>query len=168
MCARSSSGGKLSDWLSQEPIKCQEIEEYVFFNEPTSKLTRSQTKESRIFVNNSLGLSEHTDESKYRIYFFLMNQRANLWWSERYVSTELSFVLIRRQFPLKLSFAMSINKSQGQSFNSFGLYLPQHSKIFGHGQLYVALSQCRSKDGLKIYLSKKDRTISNIVYQEVF
>src|SRR4051812_4787373 len=34
------------------------------------------------------------------------------------------FKLIRRQFPIIVSYAMTINKSQGQSLNSVGLYLP--------------------------------------------
>ena len=33
---------------------------------------------------------------------------------------QLSFTLSRKQFPLTLSFAMTINKSQGQSFEAVG------------------------------------------------
>ena len=43
----------------------------------------------------------------------------------------------RRQFPVKLAFAMTINKSQGQSLQHTGLWLPE--PVFAHGQLYVAL-----------------------------
>jgi ATP-dependent DNA helicase PIF1 len=36
----------------------------------------------------------------------------------------LPFKLRRQQFPVRLSFAMTINKSQGQTFNRLGLLLP--------------------------------------------
>ena len=44
----------------------------------------------------------------------------------------------RRQFPIRLSFAMTVNKAQGQSINYLGVHLPQ--PVFSHGQLYGALS----------------------------
>ena len=52
---------------------------------------------------------------------------------------ELPFVINRRQFPICLSFAMTVNKSQGQSFNFVGVDL--RIPAFTHGQLYVALSR---------------------------
>ena len=51
----------------------------------------------------------------------------------------LPFKLSRRRFPIKLCFAMTINKAQGQITNNLGVYLPQ--PVFLHGQLYVALSR---------------------------
>ena len=43
----------------------------------------------------------------------------------------------RRQFPVKLSLAMAINKAQGQSINNLGINLPQHSQ----GRDYL-IEQC--------------------------
>lgn len=84
---------------------------------------------------------------------------------------ELPFTIQRIQFPVQLAYAMTINKAQGQSLSRVGVYLPR--PVFTHGQLYVALSRCRSGDGLKILLgpdaavSVPDST-NNVVFHEIF
>ena len=76
----------------------------------------------------------------------------------------------RRQFPVILSFAMTNNKSQGQSMSSVGLYLP--NPVFSHGQLYVAMSRVKTIDGLKVLILDKDKkptnVTTNVVYFEAF
>jgi len=83
---------------------------------------------------------------------------------------KLPFRFQRRQFPIMLSFAMTINKSQGQSLSNVGLYLRR--PVFTHGQLYVAMPRVRSRGGLKILLCHDDNEdpdiTSNVVYREVF
>lgn len=80
---------------------------------------------------------------------------------------EFAFILRRRQFPVRLAFAMTINKSQGQSLKIVGLDL--RSPVFSHGQLYVALSRSTSKAGIKVLLpsDRHDNTTPNVVYTEV-
>src|ERR1700761_8070441 len=84
-------------------------------------------------------------------------------------STQLPFQLRRLQFPLRVAFAMSINKSQGQSLDTVGLYLI--TPVFAHGQLYVALSRARHRDHIHILLDDTEGTdphlTKNIVYSEV-
>jgi len=45
--------------------------------------------------------------------------------------TDWPFVLRRRQFPIRVAFAITINKSQGQTFNNVRVYLP--SPVYSHG-----------------------------------
>ncbi|UYV75648.1 hypothetical protein LAZ67_13000844 [Cordylochernes scorpioides] len=63
--------------------------------------------------------------------------------------TNLPFILKRRQFPLRLAFAMTINKAQGQTFARVGLLL--HEPVFTHGQLYVAFSRVRTLNSIRGY-----------------
>lgn len=81
------------------------------------------------------------------------------------------FKMIRRQFPIRLAYAMTINKSQGQSFDRVGIFLP--ISAFSHGQIYVSCSRVKSKEHLKIHALIKNSQfpqklyVKNIVYHEV-
>jgi len=65
-----------------------------------------------------------------------------------------------------VAFAMTINKSQGQSFDQVGLHI--NKPLFSHGQLYVAFLRCTTKDGIKILNVKREKNILNIVWPEIF
>ena len=68
------------------------------------------------------------------------------------------------QYPLKLAWAITIHKSQGLTFDKAVI---DAKSAFAHGQVYVALSRCRSFEGIvlksKIELSsiKTDKVVSN-------
>jgi len=54
------------------------------------------------------------------------------------IPTHLPITFKRLQFPMKVSFALTINKSQGQIFSLVGIDL--RKECFSHEQLYVGLS----------------------------
>ncbi|KAF7127864.1 hypothetical protein RHSIM_Rhsim11G0010700 [Rhododendron simsii] len=81
-------------------------------------------------------------------------------------SSNFPFHMTRRQFPVRLAYAMTINKSQGQSMKFVGVDL--RTPVFSHGQLYVALSRCTSFDRITVLLPEDDTdSTTNIVYPEI-
>ena len=71
------------------------------------------------------------------------------------------------QFPICLTFVMTINKSQGQSIINVNIDLC--SPVFSHGQLYVALSRCTAADRIKVISPQDSDTThtSNVIFTEV-
>ncbi|PIP56471.1 helicase, partial [candidate division WWE3 bacterium CG22_combo_CG10-13_8_21_14_all_39_12] len=67
------------------------------------------------------------------------------------------------QFPIRLAWAITIHKSQGQTYESVAVDLTDGA--FAHGQTYVALSRCTSLDGL--YLTSPIQPEDVIVDQEI-
>jgi hypothetical protein len=81
-------------------------------------------------------------------------------------SADFTFKIKRRQFPVRLAFAMTINKAQGQSVKTVGLDL--RIPVFAHGQLYVALSRATSRGRVRVLLPPDiGASTMNVVYDEV-
>jgi len=77
--------------------------------------------------------------------------------------------LKRLQFPVRLAFAMTINKSQGQLVGYVGINL--QTSVFSHGQLYMAFSRCTLPLNISVCLpdqSQESRRTLNVVYKEIF
>jgi hypothetical protein len=80
---------------------------------------------------------------------------------------QIPFELRRRQFPICLAFAMTINKAQGQSVKYVGLDF--RSSVFTHGQFYVAISRATSVHRIKAIWDPKNIELrtKNVVYKNV-
>ena len=83
----------------------------------------------------------------------------------------LTCQIVRLQFPVVLAFCITIDKSQGQTFQNYGIYLPR--PLFAHGQLYVALSRIGDPRHVCIWMDivpglQTTNHTRNIVFQEVF
>ena len=77
------------------------------------------------------------------------------------IPTDMPFEFKRLQFPVRLAFAMSINKAQGQSLKVAGINL--ETPCFSHGQLYVACS--RVGTGKNLYVFAPGAKTKNVVYR---
>ena len=79
---------------------------------------------------------------------------------------DLPFAFRRYQFPVRLAWFMTINKSQGQEFKQrVGIHLSR--PVFAHGQLYVALSRATTADTVKIHVEDYETEQSHIMIEDV-
>jgi hypothetical protein len=90
-----------------------------------------------------------------------------------------SFQLLRTQFPLRLAYAMTYNKSQGQTLGR--ALVDICAAPFAHGHTYVATSRVRSLHDISFFLTTDNLftptsgphageaipTLFNIVYQQI-
>ena len=94
-----------------------------------------------------------------------------------YGGKNFPFELTRLQFPLKIAFALTINRAQGQSAQKCGILLPKN--FWTYGQVYVAFSCCGNPHNIFVWAEQshfKDcqgrlelgkKYIKNVVYKEV-
>ena len=79
---------------------------------------------------------------------------------------ELPWIVGRKQFPIRLCFAMTVNKSQSQSLDTVDIDL--RSPAFTHGQLYIALSRITDVSRLCVLiLDHREGIKTDDVYPEV-
>ena len=86
-----------------------------------------------------------------------------------------SIKMERRQFPLRLAYSMTYNKSQGQEFDKVCVDIRKHP--FTHGHLYVALSRIRIASNLRLFTNPQSNSntdefpeppiVTNVVYKQL-
>jgi len=122
------------------------------------------------WVNGSLGTVESVNktEIKVKIDGNVHDVTPETWQKIRYEfnndkrQIEEKVVSSFTQFPLRLAWAITVHKSQGQTYDS--VVIDMGRGAFAHGQTYVALSRCKSLDTL--YL-KRPLTFDDIIIDPV-
>ena len=115
-------------------------------------------KEKR-WVNGTLGYIDSIDDEEITVNIDgkIHSVPKETWNKIQYVLNEETNTLDEKvvssftQFPLKLAWAITIHKSQGQTYNTVAIDMGYGA--FAHGQTYVALSRCKTLEG--IYLNRK-------------
>ncbi len=137
-----------------------------FVNGTIGKVVKLENEEITVMIETA------EEERKYvkvtRVDWDIMSYELNPDDENEIVTTSLGTFT---QFPLKLAWAMTIHKSQGKTFEKVIIDLGRGA--FVHGQTYVALSRCRTLEGivLKRPLRPRDIMTDNRIvefYQQYF
>lgn len=134
-------------------------------------MLKNDTEKPRRWVNGTLGVVTRLGGSAIRVNIDGVEHTVNreTWQKIRYEYSpedrKLKKIPVSEftQLPVRLAWALTIHKSQGQTYESVAVDMSDGA--FAHGQTYVALSRCKSMEGL--YLTTAIRREDIIVDQEI-
>lgn len=138
-----------SDWPTEQKLKlCDGARIIMLNNDPDGR-----------WVNGTFGVVSSVDEDGIAVLF----EDGNVVSIPRYEWKIMEYNLVTgedgkkkleehqrasiKQFPVKLAWAISIHKSQGQTYERVNVNI---RNIFTYGQLYVSLSRCKTLPGMRI------------------
>lgn len=136
-------------------------EEMLQLKEGAQVMLLNNDAEGR-WINGTIGLVGKIRKDRLEIKLFDGNTETvkpfkwninRFFWDKEAGSVASETVGAFKQYPLKLAWAITIHKSQGKTFDQVAVDLGRGA--FASGQLYVALSRCRSLKG--VYLKRKVR-----------
>lgn len=103
------------------------------------------------WVNGSLGVVEKTDKDSIWVRFEngkrVLVERTT--WENKDPNGQITGFY--KQFPMQLAYAITIHKSQGKTFDSICINICNGA--WEHGQVYVALSRCKTLEGITLLSS---------------
>ena len=73
--------------------------------------------------------------------------------------------MCRTQFPLRLAYSITFNKSQGQEYDN--VLLDLRNSPFAHGHLYVGLSRAKYYNRIKLLIKKEDVRDNGVVVKNI-
>jgi len=125
-------------------------------------ITKNDMDDPKRWVNGTLGVITFLskDQIKVKINDKIFSLGKTKWdkYNYQFINNKVSTKSVGSfiQFPIKLAWATTIHKSQGQTFDNVSIDMDTGS--FAHGQTYVALSRAKTIEGISLLknIKKKD------------
>ena len=142
--------------------------ELVLKEDAQVMFVKNDSSSEKLFFNGKIGKITRIDEDI--IYVLCPNGDAEIvvtpvkWDNVRYSLNETTGAINEvvegsfTQYPLKLAWAITIHKSQGLTFERA---IIDAQASFAHGQVYVALSRCKTLEGVVLSSPVRNRSIIN-------